>query len=153
MQNIEARGQIINPQTLEADVIHVVAAFIWHPLQRQQFLIARRPKGKHLQDYWELPGGKREVDESPWQALQRELREEINILVDKAEAYMQLFHRYPDRSILLDVWQVKEFSGSVCAMEQQELNWIDINQIHLYRFPAADIPVLEAIKNSVSKEI
>ena len=144
--------QIIDPESIDADTIHVVAAIVWKSDDRQSFLIARRQKGKHLQHYWELPGGKIEAGESRWQALRRELREEIGIIANTAEPFMQVHHTYPDRKILLDVWQLTEFSGLARACEQQEIAWIDIEQIDQYRFPAADIPVLDAIRNSRPKE-
>lgn len=88
MPSIEADSPIINPVAVDEDHIHVVAGIIWQqgnpPSGKRKFLIAQRPKGKHLEDYWEFPGGKLEPGESPWQALQRELEEEIGISPTKA---------------------------------------------------------------------
>ena len=84
--------------------------------------------------------------------MRRELREEIGIIASTAEPYMQVHHSYPDRKILLDVWELIEFSGVARACEQQEITWIDIDQIGQFRFPAADIPILDAIRNSRPKE-
>jgi len=92
-----------------------------------------------------LPGGKIEICETRWQALQRELKEEIDIQATAAEPYMQVYHPYRDRNILLDVWEVTAYRGLVSAREQQKLAWIDIGQIHYYRFPPADMPVLARI--------
>ena len=61
---------------------------------------------------------------------------------------MYQLHSYEDRNILLDVWQVTRFSGREAALEQQEMAWITVDQIEQYRFPPADLPILEAIKNS-----
>ena len=152
MLSTEADPAIINPTAVDEDHIHVVAAIIWqqdNPQPRQRnFLIAQRPKGKHLEDYWEFPGGKLEPGESPWQALQRELAEEISILPTKASPYLQVYHRYPDRNILLDVWLVEEYRGEVLSSEGQQLLWINLSQVDRYRLPPADLPVIEAIKNS-----
>jgi 8-oxo-dGTP diphosphatase len=95
-----------------------------------------------------LPGGKIEVCETRWQALQRELKEEIDIQATAAEPYMQVYHPYRDRNILLDVWEVTAYRGLVSAREQQKLAWIDIGQIDCYRFPPADMPVLDSIANN-----
>jgi len=146
MPNTGVNRALVDPGELDDDHIHVVAAIIWKQESRQQFLIARRQKGKHLEHYWELPGGKVEANESPRQALQRELVEEISIRAISATQFMQVYHRYPDRNILLDTWIVDDYQGNVMPREQQALAWIDCNQISAYRFPDADLPILDALK-------
>lgn len=148
MPNTAAENLVINPARISGDYLHVVAALIWKQPDREQFLIAQRPKGKHLEDYWEFPGGKLESQESPWQGLQRELAEEVNIGIIKAVPFMQVYYRYPDRNILLDTWSVEEYRGEIISRERQAIRWVDLNQVDNFRFPPADIPVLEAIKNS-----
>ena len=103
----------INPDSIDDNHIHVVAAIIWNRNDSGQFLIAQRQKGKHLQDYWELPGGKLEVGETPWLALQREIAEEINIEATRGSPYMRVYYCYPDRNILLDTWTVEEYRGRI----------------------------------------
>jgi 8-oxo-dGTP diphosphatase len=131
-----------------APTIHVVAGLIWQPRCRDSFLISKRLKGKHLEDYWELPGGKTEAGETPLQALQRELIEEVNIMPLDASPYIQVFHSYEDRNILLDVWEVKTFKGSAKALEGQEVIWVAISELDQFRFPDADVAVLDAIKSN-----
>jgi 8-oxo-dGTP diphosphatase len=146
MPNTGVDRALVDPGELDDDYIHVVAAIIWKQGNRQQFLIARRQAGKHLEHYWELPGGKVEADESPRQALQRELAEEINIRAISATQFMQVYHQYPDRNILLDTWIVDDYQGDVMSREGQALTWIDCDQISAYRFPDADLPILDAIQ-------
>lgn len=146
MPNTEVERSLIEPTELDDDYTHVVAAVIWRRDNHQDFLIARRQAGKHLAHYWELPGGKVEVDESPQQALQRELVEEINIKPVAATQFMQVYHRYPDRNILLDTWIVDDYEGDVVSREQQSLVWINCSQINAYRFPDADLPILDALR-------
>jgi len=141
---------IASEKFLTGDYIHVVAAIIWQPGSSDRFLISKRQKGKHLQDYWELPGGKIESGESPRQALDRELREEIDIVSVKARAFKQVSHKYQDRNILLDVWEVISFKGNVVAQEGQEVRWIVIDDMDSYRFPEADLPVILAIANNAT---
>ena len=131
-----------------ADYVHVVAAIIWQPGNRDKFLISRRHKNKHLADYWELPGGKLESGESRLQALHRELVEEVDIIPVKTSEFMQVTHEYEDRNILLDVWEVFSFEGRVKALEGQKIRWVAVDILEKFRFPAADLPVLEAITNN-----
>ena len=151
MPSIEADARlVVDPARIDEDHIHVVAGIIWQSAVIPRFLIAQRQKGKHLQDYWEFPGGKLETGESPWQALQRELREEINILPTRAAPFMRVYYRYPQRNVLLDTWMIEEYSGEVAARERQALRWIAVSESDQYRLPPADIPIIEAIRNSAT---
>jgi 8-oxo-dGTP diphosphatase len=153
MPSTEADRLIVNPAFIDEDHLHVVAAIIWKREDKHQLLIAQRQKGKHLQDYWEFPGGKLEAGESRWQALQRELEEELQIQATRGKPYMQVYYRYPLRNVLLDVWVVEDYCGEVASGEQQLLRWIEVSQIDDYQYPPADIPVIEAIKSSATTEI
>ena len=139
---------VINPDSIGDDYIHVVAGIIWHRDATGQFLIARRQKGKHLEDLWEFPGGKMEIGETPWAALRRELAEEIAISALAGEEFLRVFCPYPERNVLLDIWTVTEYEGEAVSAEQQALEWITIDEAGGYRWPAADIPVLDAIRSS-----
>ena len=139
---------IIDPAGIDDDYIHVVAGIIWQPGAGRRFLIAQRQKGKHLQDYWEFPGGKLEHGESPWQALRRELEEEISIVPIRGAPFMRVYHRYPERNILLDTWIVEDYRGEVAPAERQLLRWIEVSEAGQYRLPPADIPIIEAIRSS-----
>jgi 8-oxo-dGTP diphosphatase len=130
------------------DFIHVVAGLIWQPHSTENLLISKRQTGKHLEGFWEFPGGKMEVGETAIEALRRELREELDIIALKVDPYQQVLHRYADQNILLDVWEVKSFQGSVVAREGQECKWVAVDQLFRYRFPDADLPVLETIVSS-----
>ena len=141
---------VINPASIDEDYIHVVAAILWHPARRGHFLIAQRQKGKHLEHYWEFPGGKLETDEAPWQGLKREIAEEIGVDLISGSPFIQVYYRYPERNVLLDTWQVQQFSGDAVSREQQALAWIAIDEMENYRFPPADLPILDLIKRSAT---
>jgi 8-oxo-dGTP diphosphatase len=146
MPSTVADPPIIDPASIDEDHIHVVAGIIWQRDESQRFLIAQRQKGKHLEDYWEFPGGKLERGETPWQALQRELEEEVNIVPIRARPFLQVYYRYPERNVLLDTWEIEEYRGEVAPLEQQLLCWIVVSQAEQYRLPPADIPIIAAIK-------
>ena len=146
MPNTAVDSCIIDPGPIAEDHIHVVAAVVWSGAEPRRFLIGKRQSGKHLAGYWEFPGGKLEFDESPRAALSRELREEVNIEPTSCAPFMQVYYRYPEKNVLLDIWVVDEYRGEVRAGEQQALDWIGVDQIEDYRFPPADIPVLDALR-------
>ena len=148
MPSTAAESVQINPSSIDEDHVHVVAAIIRQTAQPDRFLIAQRPVGKHLAGYWEFPGGKVEASEAPRQALERELHEEIGIRVVDAQAFMQVYYRYPERNVLLDTWMVLAYDGEVQACENQKLMWIGTAEIENYAFPPADEPILEALKRA-----
>ena len=152
MPNTVVETARIDPDRIDEDHVHVVAAIVWASAAQKKFLIAQRPKGKHLEDYWELPGGKVEDGESARDALRRELDEEISIDVVAAEPFMRVYYRYPERNVLLDTWTIAEYRGAVQAREDQALAWVGIDALDGYRFPPADKPILDAITNSESAE-
>ncbi len=133
------------PNIVAERFIHVMAAVIRHPERPQQILITRRKKGQHLENLWEFPGGKLEPGETRFHALKRELTEELGIQILAAAPLLSVRHKYPDRGILLDVWEVTDFHGSATGMEDQELCWVSPEELSRYEFPEADQPVITAL--------
>jgi len=108
-------------------------------------LIAKRHVAAHQGGLWEFPGGKCEAGETIAQALQRELAEELGIAVRHAEPLIKIPYQYHDRSVLLDVWRVKEFTGKPSGREGQDIAWVSICDLHRYDFPAANRPIINTI--------
>ena len=63
----------------ESDQVRVLAAVI---RRGERYLVARRPVRKRHGGLWEFPGGKVERGETTAEALQRELREELDVELD-----------------------------------------------------------------------
>jgi len=124
--------------------VHVAAAVIRAADGR--VLIARRPEDKHQGGLWEFPGGKVEVGEAVEAALGRELEEELGIRVTAARPLIQVCHDYPDKRVLLDVWEVTAFAGEPHGAEGQALAWVAPRQLPDYEFPAANYPIVSAAR-------
>lgn len=123
--------------------VHVVAAALVDADGR--VLLAQRPEGKHLAGYWEFPGGKVESGETPLQALQREVLEEIGVRVVSAEPLIRVPWRYATKRILLDVYRVRDFDGVPHSCEGQPLKWVPATALDPNEMPAADHPVIHAL--------
>ncbi|WP_019341773.1 Nudix family hydrolase [Stutzerimonas stutzeri] len=109
-------------------------------------LIAKRSMDKHQGGLWEFPGGKVEEGETAEGALARELAEELGIAVTAARPLIQVRHDYPDKQVLLDVWEVLEFDGEPHGAEGQPLAWEPAENLHRYEFPAANRPIITAAR-------
>ncbi len=124
--------------------LHVVAGVLRD--HHGRVLIAQRPKGRDLAGLWEFPSGKCEPGELPIDALARELREELGVVVESARPLIAIPHDYPDKRILLDVWTVSAYSGVVLAREHQRLAWADLAELDGIEMPAADRPAITALR-------
>ena len=124
------------------NLIQVAAAVIYRD---NQVLIAQRPSDKHKGGYWEFPGGKIEEGESDLSALARELKEEINIQVTQAKHFKDIQFDYPEKSVLLKFFLVTDFSGEAKGLEGQPVNWVAVDELKGYRFPEANVGVVEEV--------
>ena len=109
-------------------------------------LIARRAAAAHQGGLWEFPGGKVEAGETVSAALARELHEELGIHVQTAAPWLQVRHAYADRQVLLDVWQVDAYQGEPQGREGQPVAWAAVAGLHEVDFPAADAPIIAALR-------
>lgn len=120
-----------------------VAAAVIHN-SSGEILIARRAEDAHQGGLWEFPGGKIEPGETTELALARELEEELGIQVKKAQPLIKVHHDYGDKSVLLDVWRVTEFTGEALGREGQPIKWVAPAQLDDFDFPAANEAIIAA---------
>jgi len=125
-------------------LIHVAAGAVVDPEGR--VLIAQRPPQAHQGGLWEFPGGKLERSETPEQALARELAEELGIKIAACRPLIRVEHDYADRRVLLDVYRVDAYEGMPVGREGQPLAWLEPWAMDPAQFPAADRPIITALR-------
>jgi 8-oxo-dGTP diphosphatase len=136
--------QITVPEDLPvAELIHVAAGVILGP--DDLVLLALRPRDKHQGGLWEFPGGKVEAGELVQQALVRELHEELALEVLDCEPLLVTEHDYGDKQVRLDVWLVTRHQGEPQGREGQALAWVPMADLARYNFPAANLPIVNAL--------
>lgn len=131
--------------------VHVAVGVILDSDRR--ILISRRAQETHQGGLWEFPGGKLEPGESLHSALARELREELGISIGRTTALLQVDHDYGDKSVLLDVHVIWDFSGTPRGLEGQPLAWVTAPALTHYRFPEANEPIVEAVRELLQESV
>ena len=125
----------------------VSAALIW---QDGKFMICRRPMTKARGGLFEFVGGKTEPGETREEALVRECREELDIIVEPQDIFMELDHIYPDIAIHLTLFNCTIKEGVPKLLEHTELLWITPEEIGNYDFCPADEEILRRLTDDIN---
>ena len=91
--------------------------------QSGRYLLGQRPTGKPYAGYWEVPGGKIEKGETIFEALARELREELGIEIQSNTELTILEYDYPHAYVRLHVSIIRDWIGTPSGCEGQALSW------------------------------
>ncbi len=103
-------------------IIDVVGAVI---RDGDRILLAQRPEGKSQAGLWEFPGGKIEPGETPEEALIRECREELAILIEEPRELTSVVHRYPEKTVHLILMECRLACGEIpVPQEHQQVVWV-----------------------------
>ena len=124
-------------------MVEVVAGLIW---RGNRFMICQRPENKARALLWEFVGGKIEPNESGEDALVRECKEELDIVVKPLDVFCDVVHVYPDITVHLTLYNAEILAGEPKLIEHNDLKWITPDEIDSYEFCPADVEILEKIK-------
>ena len=125
-------------------MVEVVAALIWGS---DKFMICQRPAHKARGLLWEFVGGKVESGETKEQALIRECKEELDILLSVGDVFMDVVHEYPDITVHLTLFNAIIAEGEPQKLEHNDIQWITSSEISNYEFCPADEEILDKIKD------
>ena len=123
----------------------VVAALVW---KDGKFMICQRPEHKARGLLWEFVGGKVESGETKEQALVRECKEELNVLLSVGDMFMEVIHEQPDLTVHLTLFNATIADGEPQKLEHNDIRWITPSEIPNYEFCPADEEILKAIKKT-----
>jgi 8-oxo-dGTP diphosphatase len=135
------------PQMPDLPIVLVAAAALINP--NGEVFIAQRPEGKSMAGLWEFPGGKVEAGETPEYALMRELEEELGIETRPCCYHPIAFasHAYDDFHLLMPLFACRVWKGQPALKEHQASAWVTPKDMLDYPMPAADIPLITALRD------
>lgn len=106
-------------------------------------LIGRRPADVPLAGYWEFPGGKIQVGETPSEAAARECREETGLAIRVGQAYPEIEHEYEHGSVQLHFFAATPVDAA--AEPSAPFRWVPLTELREYRFPDANREVIDRL--------
>ena len=128
-------------------MIDVVAAIL---IRDGKLMLAQRPAGKHMGLRWEFPGGKVEKGETPEAALQRELKEELNIETKTGKLYKETIHRYPEKEVRLMFFFTELLGGTPQPVEEAQVGFFSPDEAALLDLADADRTLFEQLKADIT---
>jgi 8-oxo-dGTP diphosphatase len=147
---MESRDYSLKPKTL------LVSAAVLIDSNTNKILLAERNKG-HLAGTFEFPGGKVEYNESPEEALVRELEEELGISVSTKDLMPVTFasHGYDKFHLLMPLYATASWQGTLGSVgrEGQKIVWVTASELQQgkHPMPPADEPLIEPIVRFMNK--
>ncbi len=121
-------------------MVQVVAAVI----ERDgRILVCRRRPDQPHPLKWEFPGGKIEPGETPQQALERELEEELDLHGAAGDEITRYEFSYPGKNpVLLIFMRVTRYSGEPRNLVFQEMRWEPPENLPAFDFLEGDLEFL-----------
>ncbi|MCF6345515.1 MAG: Nudix family hydrolase [Thiomicrorhabdus sp.] len=95
---------------------------------------------------WEFPGGKIEGGESPVEALTREVKEELGVVVTQWQPLIVIPWQYDTFGVRLHVFESEQFCGEPKGCEGQSLQWVAIDKLGGMNFPDANKGIVTALQ-------
>lgn len=128
----------------ERKQIEVVAAIIYDAEGR--IFATQRGYGE-WEGWWEFPGGKMEAGESPEEALQREILEELETRIVIERLVTTVEWDYPKFHLKMHCYWCHVESGSLILKEHEAARWLAKDELESVKWLPADLQILEKIRN------
>ena len=129
--------------------IEGVAAII---VFKNDILCVQRGESKldYISKKYEFPGGKLEPGETKQEAIKREILEELKMEIEVKEEFLTVNHQYPDLHITMHSFICSCQNPSLTLTEHIAFKWLRKNELDELDWAAADVPIVNKIKNNLS---
>ena len=124
------------------ELTHVVAAII---IKDDKFFIAKRAKGKHLENMYEFPGGKLLKDETHEDGLKREIKEELDIEIEIKDKVGEENFKDNIVNVKIHYYKCSHKIGKITLNEHQEYAWVTKEEFKNYDFAEGDKDIISLL--------
>ena len=128
--------------------IEVVAAII----QKDDRIFATQRGYGEWKDWWEFPGGKMEADETPEEALRREIREELSTDVSVDEFFYTVEWDYPQFHLTMHCFFCSLLTEALHLNEHEAARWLTKDELDSVQWLPADVQLIEEIRAYLSRQ-
>ena len=125
--------------------IKVVAAVI----KNEDKIFATQRGYGEFKDGWEFPGGKIEAGETPQQALKREIREELDTVIEVGKHIDTIEYDYPTFHLSMQCFWCTIVEGNLVLKEHEAAKWLTKEQLNSVEWLPADIKLVENISTKL----
>ena len=127
--------------------INVVAAII---IKDNKIFATQRGYGE-FKDGWEFPGGKVEQGEAPENAIVREIKEELDTVIEVKEYFDTVEYDYPNFHLSMKCYICTVVSGKLELLEHEAAKWLDKDSLDSVAWLPADLVLVDKLKDYLSK--
>ncbi len=111
-----------------------------------ELLIDQRLESSSMGGMWEFPGGKKTSDESIEKTIERELNEELGIVVKVGAKLLSFEHTYTHKKLYFTVHFCEWISGEPKPLVSQRLLWVSPERLYEFPFPAANAKIISELQ-------
>lgn len=122
--------------------IKVVAAIIIH---NNRIFATQRGYGD-FKDGWEFPGGKIEPGETPQEAAEREIQEELDTQIKVGKLFDVVEYDYPDFHLTMYCYLCRVLSGNLTLKEHEAARWLTKETLDQVNWLPADLDLIRKLR-------
>ncbi len=126
-------------------IVKVVAAVIRHG---NKIFATQRGYGE-FKDGWEFPGGKVEPGETEQEALVREIREELDTVIEVGEQITRIEYDYPTFHLSMNCFWAEVVSGDLVLKEHEAARWLSKEELYSVEWLPADLELIGMIEKDL----